>query len=214
MMSSNRMDYASASEWLSVLRQDEAWLIQQKRLQNSTDNDTSFRREEAMRRIGNGETFEYWELFQPNVEKVVGEVWDIAELSLPKLKIQTIGMLSMEWLEQHVAKAKETKTTSQSVNDSQNSLPNCLASEEAMEYWKRLQEAGFVDTNCKLLPKTTRKQAMCIAESFAEQIGVKSKWKTFEQFWGINNLAQEKWEIQQTGALPTRDDEIKAIFEE
>lgn len=106
MMSSNRMDYASATEWLSVLRQDEAWLIQQKRLQNSTDNDTSFRREEAMRRIGNGETFEYWELFQPNVEKVVGEVWDIAELSLPKLKIQTIGMLSMEWLERHAPMGK------------------------------------------------------------------------------------------------------------
>ena len=26
MMSSNRGDYASASEWISALRQDEAWL--------------------------------------------------------------------------------------------------------------------------------------------------------------------------------------------
>ena len=94
---------------------------------------------------------------------MVGEVWDIAELSLPKLKIQTIGMLSMECLEQHAAKEKKTGVGSKSANDSLNVLPTNLTSEEAMKYWKRLQEAGFVDTDCKLLPDTTRKQAMYIA---------------------------------------------------
>jgi hypothetical protein len=214
MMSSNRKDYASASEWLSALRQDEAWLSQQQRLQTSTDGDTGVHIDAAMRRIGDRETFEFWEIYRHQVEPVVSEVWDIAELSLPKLKIQTIGMLSMEWLEQHAAKAKKTGVGSNSANDSLNVLPTNLTSEEAMKYWKRLQEAGFVDTDCKLLPETTRKQAMCIAEDFSERIGVKSKWKTFERFWGINNLAQEKWEIQQTGTLPTRSEEIDLIFED
>ena len=111
MMSSNRGDYASASEWLSALRQDEAWLGQQQRLQTSVATDVSVHREDAIRRIGQGDTFEFWEIYGHQVEKVVCEVWEIAELSLPKLKIQTIGMLSMEWIEQQTGTGitKETK---------------------------------------------------------------------------------------------------------
>ena len=104
MMSCNRGDYRSAADWLSVLRQDEAWLGQQQRLLASPAKDVSIHREDAIRRIGKGETFEFWEIYQHKVEPVVTEVWGIAELSLPKLKIQAIGMLSMEWLEQHAEK--------------------------------------------------------------------------------------------------------------
>lgn len=109
MMSSHRGDYRSASEWLSALRQDEAWLSQQQRLQTSAAGDVSIHRDDAIRRIGNGETFEFWEIYCHEVEPVVSEVWEIAELSLPKLKIQTIGMLSMEWLEQHSHNNKVSK---------------------------------------------------------------------------------------------------------
>ena len=101
MMSSNRGDYKSAAEWLSALKQDEAWLSQQQRLQTSAAGDANDNRDDAIRRIGKGETFEFWEIYCHKVEPVVSEVWEIAELSLPKLKIQTIGMLSMEWLDQH-----------------------------------------------------------------------------------------------------------------
>lgn len=87
-----------------------------------------------------------------------------------------------------------------------------LASEKAMIYWKRLQEAGFVDADGQLLPTTSRKQAMCIAESFAEKMGIQSKWKTFERFWGISNLAQEKWDLLQTGITPPRSKEIDELF--
>ena len=100
MMSSNRSDYASAQEWLKVLRQDEAWLSQQVRLQTSQSDNAGVHRDDAIRRIGQGETFEFWEIYRHQVEPVVREVWEMAELSLPKLKIQTIGMLSLEWLEQ------------------------------------------------------------------------------------------------------------------
>lgn len=101
MMSSNRSDYASASEWLSALKQDEAWLNQEQRLTDSEASDVSIHHEDAKRRIGRGETFEFWEIYGHQVEPVISEVWGIAELSLPKLKIQAIGMLSMEWLEKH-----------------------------------------------------------------------------------------------------------------
>ena len=90
MMSSSRSDYGSPREWLSALRQDEAWLSQQQRLQASAAADAKNHRDDALRRIGRGET------------------------SLPKLKIQAIGMLSMEWIEQNpeAGSTRETKKAS------------------------------------------------------------------------------------------------------
>ena len=136
MMSSNRKDYASASEWLSALRKDEAWLSQQQRLQTSTDGDTGVHIDAAMRRIGDRETFEFWEIYRHQVEPVVSEVWEIAELSLPKLKIQTIGMLSMEWLEQHAPTGKQTskkskKTTSEKETEKTRELMTLMLSSRA-----------------------------------------------------------------------------------
>lgn len=55
---------------------------------------------------------------------------------------------------------------------------------------------------------------MYIADLFAERLQLKAKWKPFEAMWSIRNLAQEKWDIQQTGSLPTRYKEIEAVFDE
>lgn len=93
-----------------------------------------------------------------------------------------------------------------------NALPPELGSAEAMHYWQLLAEKGFVDKSFKLSAETTRKQAMYIAEAFAERLGLKSKWKLFQDFWGIGGLAQEKWDMQQTGVMPTRYKEIDEIF--
>lgn len=82
----------------------------------------------------------------------------------------------------------------------------------AEKYWQRLIESGFVDRNHQLMPETSRKQAMYIAELFAEKLGIKNKWKHFELLWQISNLAQEKWDFQQNGSMPMRYDEIDRIF--
>ena len=89
-----------------------------------------------------------------------------------------------------------------------------LATKQAMKYWKRLMEQKFVDKRFMLLETTTRQQAMYIAELFAEKMGLKTKWKTFEDLWGINNLAQEKNKSLETGKLPARSDVIDKIFED
>ena len=109
MMSNNRGEYASPSLWLSALRQDGLWLSQLQQLQDPKA-DVSALREVAMRKIGQGDTFELWDSYRHQVEPVVTEVWGIAELSLIKLKIQTIGMLSIEWLEQHASDNRENET--------------------------------------------------------------------------------------------------------
>ena len=115
MMSNNRGDYASASEWLSALRKDGLWLSQLQQLQDSSA-DADALRAAAMRKIGQGETFEFWDSYQHQVEPAVAEVWEIRELTLPKLKIQTVGMLSMEWLEQH-AGSEQSENAEDSLSD-------------------------------------------------------------------------------------------------
>ena len=53
-----------------------------------------------------------------------------------------------------------------------------------------------------------------LAMAFAEKLGLKTKWKTFEDFWGINNLAQEKNKSIELGKLPTRSNVIDKVFED
>ena len=91
-------------------------------------------------------------------------------------------------------------------------LPDVLATGIAMKYWKRLQKANFVDEHYQLSPATTRKQAMYIADVFSDKLQMRSKCKPFQELWHINNLAQEKWEMQETGKSPTRSEEIDKIF--
>ena len=114
MISNNRADYGSADEWLSALKQDGLWLSQLQQLQNSSPDAASTLRDIANEKIGRGETYGFWDSYNHQVEPVVREVWDMADLTLPKLKIQAIGMLSMEWLEQHSEKdvTNNTKKTS------------------------------------------------------------------------------------------------------
>ncbi len=95
-----------------------------------------------------------------------------------------------------------------------NALPKSLAGEHAQKYWKLLKLHHFVDDNCMLLKTTTRQQTCYIAELFAEKEKIKTKWKTFENFWNINNLAQEKHQRLESGLLPSRSDEIDSIFKE
>lgn len=106
MISNDRKDYASASEWLAALREDEAWgMVREELAKKNADLNTHFA--DALKRIGDGTTFEYWVIYKHEVEKVVTEVWALAELSLVKLKLQTIGMLAIEWIEQRKGKFSE-----------------------------------------------------------------------------------------------------------
>ena len=99
MMSYKRSDYGSALQWLEALRHDEAWGSQLQQLQDSTPSELYMHHEIASKRIEEGASRDLWFFYQHRVEKVVEELWEAGELSLPNLKIQTIWMLTMEWLE-------------------------------------------------------------------------------------------------------------------
>ena len=171
MMSNNRRDYDSAQGWLSALREDELWLCQAERLQAATASEFKVHRDDALRRIGQGDSYEYWELYQHRVEPVVVEVWSLAELSLTKLKIQVVGMLKIEWLEQKEKTAVVPKVLSES------------------ELWQRVKDAGFVDENGQ--PTVSRTEAAIIADMLADRIGIKNKWKFFENFWRRKNMRND-----------------------
>ena len=98
--------------------------------------------------------------------------------------------------------------------DNKHPVDKCLTSPVAMKYWKRLEELGFVGSDCQLLPETSRKQAMYIADAFSDKLKLKVKWKPFEQLWGISNLAQEKYKMIETGTAPRRQKDIAKVFED
>lgn len=129
MMINDRTKYGSASEWLSALMQDDLWLSQLKRLEASVACDNSALRDEALTWIGKGESLCFWTIYH-QVEPVVNEVWDLAELSLPKLKMQTIGMLSIEWLERHDTSSPRMKASEPSSDVVNQLKPIFYGSEE------------------------------------------------------------------------------------
>lgn len=119
-------------------------------------------------------------------------------------------MHKIDMVQQERKKLQETDVE----HEDNSLLPDVLATGMAMKYWKRLQKAGFVDEHYQLSPTTTRKQAMYIADVFSDKLQMRSKWKPFQELWHINNLAQEKWEMQETGKSPARSEEIDKIFED
>ena len=184
MMSSNRSDYASASEWLSALKQDEAWLNQEQRLTDSEASDVSIHHEDAKRRIGRGETFEFWEIYGHQVEPVISEVWGIAELSLPKLKIQAIGMLSMEWLE------KEHKC----VIDKRKEI---VAKLNPIFYNDDKEASNFLSEIQGMKPKqiTERVNQLVRARKISDMSRKRELWSVLHDY-GLYDKSESNWNLQ------------------
>jgi hypothetical protein len=89
-------------------------------------------------------------------------------------------------------------------------LPNELATDKAMVLWKKAQEAGYVDENFQ--PLISRTQAALLADTMAERLGIKEKWKVFEGLWNRKNMYRDYYKalnLQQSLAF---QDEIKKLF--
>lgn len=189
MMSSNRRDYGSAAEWLAALRQDDAWLYQLQRLQDSTESDFNIHHDDAMRRIGNGETYEFWDIYQHKVEPVVAEVWQIAELSLIKLKIQAIGMLSIEWLELHASDNRSLKTEEQSSAIIDRLKPIFYGSEqEARSFLESIQGMKPTQITDKVNQLVDKKKISALSSH-------RDLWKVLHDF-DLYKRTEANWNMQ------------------
>ena len=60
-------------------------------------------------------------------------------------------------------------------------LPEVLATEEAMRLWEKGRQAGYVDECYQ--PLISRTQSALLADAMAAGLGIKEKWKAFEELW-------------------------------
>lgn len=188
MMSSNRKDYASPQAWLSALKKDDVWLAQLQLL--SAGGDAESHRRVAERRLEKGFAAEYWEIFH-QTEPVVNEIWTIEELSLPKLKLQTIGMLSLEWLEENAPQSEKTE--------------NVFDSEEAGKLLASLVKAKMLDEKWQPRKLTSSEKAL-VAKAVCRRLNINNVWQVFGQLWNIKpdtlrsyyNKALEQKKTQET----------------
>ena len=188
MMSNNRAEYGSASEWLAALKNDALWLSQLQQLEDPSA-DRAMLREAALRKIGHTLTFEFWDSYVHRVEPVVSEVWEIAELSLPKLKIQTIGMLSMEWLEEH--------ESSQSVKTDQQIAAEVVELLKPIFYGSEENARAFYDSIQGMKPtQITDKVNQLVAEKKISELSKhRDLWKVLHDY-GIYERSESNWNMQ------------------
>lgn len=167
LMKSKRTDYASSAEWLADVKKNDFWLSELQALQNSTPDDLSNIRERAVRKLGRGLTFEFWDS-KHDVARVVELVWEEDSLSLPKLMMQTIGMLMLEWLEQHAGCIQN--------------VPNQLKSEEAEKIKKRLVDAELLTNDWKPNKLSGTERAL-VAREVCVKLKINNVWQVFGQLW-------------------------------
>lgn len=68
-----------------------------------------------------------------------------------------------------------------SESSEESGLPPELATPEAMVFWQKVQQAGYVDEHFQ--PLLSRTLAALLADSMAEKLAIKEKWKVFERLW-------------------------------
>ena len=89
-------------------------------------------------------------------------------------------------------------------------LPEVLATEEAMEIWKKVQGAGYVDAHYQ--PLLSRTQSALLADAIAERLGIREKWKTFETLWNRKNMYRDYYQAQDQRKTLFFQDEIKKVL--
>ena len=91
------------------------------------------------------------------------------------------------------------------------SLPDELATDEAMALWRKAQQAGYVNEHYQ--PLISRTPAALLADAMAERLDIKEKWKVFEALWHRRNMHKDFYLA--FGQQQTSDfqDELKELFE-
>lgn len=54
------------------------------------------------------------------------------------------------------------------------------------ELWQKVKQAGLVNDDGQ--PTVSRPEAALLADMLAERLGIRNKWKFFEQLWHRNNM--------------------------
>lgn len=113
----------------------------------------------------------------------------------------------------HYYGEREKQPTKDLTLDAETGLSEELRSEEAEEIWEDLREAGFiVEDGYDLAEGVSTNTATYIADRMSGRLGIKAKWKPFQQLWNKKNMAQLAGTWKETGKLPPRASEIDDII--
>ena len=85
-----------------------------------------------------------------------------------------------------------------------------LATDKAMVLWRKAQVAGYVDANYQ--PLISRTQAALLADTMAERLGIKEKWKVFEGLWNRRNMYHDCYMALGQQQSLVFQDELKRLF--
>ena len=94
--------------------------------------------------------------------------------------------------------------------EASKSLPDVLATDEAMALWRKVQRAGYVDEHYQ--PLLSRTQAALLADAMAERLGIKEKWKVFEGLWHRKYMRSDYNLALTRKASLKFQDELKQVF--
>ena len=90
-------------------------------------------------------------------------------------------------------------------------LPPELSTPKAMALWQKAQAKGYVDANYQ--PLISRTQAALLADEMAKRLGIKDKWKVFEELWNRRNMYRDYHDaLEQHQSLQFRDI-LKVMFQ-
>ena len=79
-----------------------------------------------------------------------------------------------------------------------------------MVLWEKVQKAGYVDVNYQ--PLISRTQSALLADTMAERLGIREKWKVFEALWNRKYMSSDyNLALNQQQSLEFQD-ELKKVF--
>ena len=90
-------------------------------------------------------------------------------------------------------------------------LPEVLATPEAMALWRKAQQAGYVGEHYQ--PLISRTQAALLADTMAQRLGIKEKWKTFGELWNRQNMYKDYYNALNQQQSLAFQDRLKALFD-
>jgi len=103
-----------------------------------------------------------------------------------------------------------TRSLSQGREKGAGDLPKELATDKAMVLWKKAQEAGYVDEHFQ--PLISRTQAALLADTMADRLNIKEKWKMFEGLWNRKYMRSDyNLALSRKRSLDFQD-ELKRLF--
>ena len=92
--------------------------------------------------------------------------------------------------------------------------PEELLTKEALPYWTKLRNEGFIVANSyALAPGVSPYDATYIADQFGRVLRIENRWKIFENLWHMKNMAQKRNEYANQGKNVPSQKLIDEIFE-